>query len=217
MGVAPYSWPHAREWQPGIHDKRSNLGMWFVLIVYLLFFIGFTSFIGLDLLLGDYLVALTFMVTVLAGIVALFLVGQTARRDIKVEDLKYFEVRPERLSELLKGVLDMDRVKYLRDGPHQAREDYWKDTFKLVGDPWEGITLVVERNPLIARVDTASVTVRGTSRSTVQFDKVKEKVDGAVMRELIDRYGLEKRTERPDLVVYGRDRGDPAPDPERRY
>ncbi len=203
MGVAPYSWPHEREWQPGIHDKRSNLGMGLVLIIYLLFFIGFSLNMGPRLLEGHLLVVFAFMVIVLWGVVAFFLVGKAFKRDVKVEDVKYFDVRPDRLSQLLVETLDMDRIGYTRDGPHQASEDHWEDTFHLSGGPWEGMTLVVERNPLISRVDTASVTVRGSDSSSEHLGKIKERVDGMVMRELIHRYERDMLKDRPELVVYG--------------
>ena len=39
MGVAPYKWPDDRDWQPGIHDKRANRGMWLVLLLYVIFLV----------------------------------------------------------------------------------------------------------------------------------------------------------------------------------
>ncbi|MCJ2541199.1 MAG: hypothetical protein LN414_08020, partial [Candidatus Thermoplasmatota archaeon] len=94
-----------------------------------------------------------------------------------------------------------------RDGPHEKREDYWLDTFHLRGQPWEGITLEVERNPLIARVDLASVTVRGMSRSMEHLDKIKERIDTVAMQELLVRYERDLGEGKPDLVIYGEDRG----------
>ena len=52
MGVAPYSWPQQREWKPGVYDKRANLGMYFILILYSVFYIGFSLNVGLELLLS---------------------------------------------------------------------------------------------------------------------------------------------------------------------
>ncbi len=203
MGVAPYPWPHQQNWQPGVHDKRSNLGMWFVLIIYLVFFIGFTLNVGPQLLASDLLPVFVVLVILLGVIVALFLMGQAVRREVRVEELKYFDIAPERLSQVLAEALDLVNIRYRRDGPKRVKEDYWEDAFHLTGPTFEGITLVVERNPLIARVDKASVTIRGTSRSIKGIDKVKELVDGAAMRELLDRYESDRREDRPDLVVYG--------------
>lgn len=203
MGVAPYTWPHEREWQPGIHDKRTNLNMWFVLIIYLIFFIGFSLNAGPDLLLSDLLPVFIVMVMALVGIFVFFVIGQASKRDVKVEEFKYYNVRPERLSEALKANLESDRIRYRRDGPHQMKEDYWEDSFHLINRPWTGISLVVERNPLIARVDLASVTVRGMSRAMDRVTQVKDRVDGVAMQELLHRYEQDKLKDRPDLVVYG--------------
>ena len=203
MGVAPYSWPHQRDWQPGIYDKRSNLGLWFVLIIYLVFFIGFTLNVGPQLLTTDLLPAFVLLVIALGVIVALFLVGQASRKDVRVEELKYFDIAPKRLSQVVVEALEFAHVGFRRDGPKQVKEDYWEDAFHLAGPTFHGITLVVERNPLIARVDTSSVTVRGSSRSIEGIDRVKELVDGAAMRELLARYEHDRLEDRPDLVVWG--------------
>jgi hypothetical protein len=177
--------------------------MWFVLIIYLIFFIGFSLNAGPDLLLGDLLPVFIAMVMALVGIFVFFVIGQASKRDVKVEELKYYHVRPERLSEALEAKLGSDHIRYRRDGPHQMQEDYWEDTFHLINRPWTGISLVVERNPLIARVDLASVTVRGTSRAMDRVNEVKDRVDGVAMQEMLHRYELDRLAERPDLVVYG--------------
>lgn len=205
MEVAPYSWPHEREWKPGIYDKRANMGMWFILIIYSIFFIGITLNAGLDLLLGELLFMFLFMIIILGGIIAFFIIGQTVRRDVKVEDVKYFDIQPDRLSQVVIRLLEDDSIPHNRDGPHEKREDYWLDTFHLLGPSWEGISLEVERNPLIARVDLASVTVRGMSRSMEHLDKIKERIDTAAMQELLDRYERDLGEGKPELVIYGED------------
>jgi hypothetical protein len=210
MGVAPYSWPHQREWKPGIYDKRANLGIWFALIVYSIFYIGFTLNAGLDLLLGEFLIGFLFLTFILALVVAFFIIGQTVRRDVRVEEIKYFDIQPERLSRVVLQVLKDSAIRHTRSGPHVKREDYWIDTFALVGHPWDGISLEVERNPLIARVDLACVTVRGMSRSTEHIDDLKDRIDGAAMGELLDRFETNRLEDRPDLVVYGEDRSGPT-------
>ncbi|UCC93736.1 MAG: hypothetical protein JSW25_03470 [Thermoplasmata archaeon] len=207
MGVAPYSWPHEREWKPGLYDKRANLGIWFALIVYSIFYIGITLNIGPELLFGELLFVFLFLTCVLAILVAFFIVGQTVRRDVRVEEIKYFDIPPERLSEVVYDLLMADSIHHTRDGPHIPREDYWLDTFTLIGPHWDGITLVVERNPLIARVDLACVTIRGMSRSTEQINDIEERIDGVAMGELLDRYEGNIRRDRPNLVLYGDDAG----------
>jgi hypothetical protein len=207
MGVAPYSWPHEREWKPGLFDKRANLGMYFILFAYSIFYIGFSLNAGLDLLLTDWLVLFLFMTVILGVIVVLFILGQTARRDVKVEDVKYFDIPPDRLSEIVLDLLGEGSIHHDRDGPHVKREDYWLDTLYLRGQPWDGITVEVERNPLIARVDIASITVRGMSRSMENINVIEERIDGAVMKELLERYEKDVGRDRPDLVVYGDEKG----------
>jgi len=207
MEVAPHSWPHERDWKPGIYDKRTNLGIYLILIMYTIFFIGFTLNAGLDLMLSDLLVLFLFMIIIMGGLIAFFIIGQTVRRDVKVEEVKYFGIRPDRLSEVVLRLLNDDSISHSRDGPHEKREDYWLDTFQLMGQPWEGITLEVERNPLIARVDLASVTVRGMSRSMEHLDKIKERIDTVAMQELLVRYERDLGEGKPDLVIYGEDRG----------
>jgi hypothetical protein len=179
--------------------------MWFVLIIYLLFFIGFTLNMGPDLMMGDMLGVFIFLILILATIVALFLVGQAARRDVKVEELKYFSVRPERLSQVLMRSMDKEHIRYMREGPKRVREDYWEDALHLQGPHWSGISLVVERNPLISRVDAASVTIRGSSRSMEHIDRLKELVDGVAMGEMLAQYEHGNLEDRPELVVYGED------------
>jgi hypothetical protein len=188
---------------PGIFDKRANLGIWFVLIVYTIFYIGITLNAGFDLMLGEFLLGFLFLTTIQGLVVAFFILGQTVRRNVKVEELKHFDIQPDRLSEVVLGIFTDDSIAHTRDGPHVKREDYWLDTFHLAGDPWEGITVEVERNPLIARVDVASITVRGSSRSMEHIDDIEKRIDGAAMRELLERYERDKREDRPDLVVYG--------------
>jgi hypothetical protein len=205
MGVSPYTWPHERKWQPGIHDKRTNLGMWLVLIIYLLFFIGFSLNMGPDLITGELFLLFILLVIVLAGIIGFFLVGQAARLDVKVEEIKYYAVRPERLSQVLMEALDVEGIGYRREGPRQVQEDYWEDALHLEGQHWSGISLVVERNPLIARVDTASVTIRGSSRSQERIDRMKELVDGVANTELLARYEEDRLKDPPELVIYGED------------
>ncbi|MCK5254159.1 MAG: hypothetical protein KAQ96_14470, partial [Thermoplasmata archaeon] len=184
---------------------RANLGIYFILIIYSIFFIGFTLNAGLDQMLGELLVLFMFMIVIMGGIIAFFILGQTVRRDVKVEEVKYFDIRPDRLSEVVLRLLNDDSISHNRDGPHEQSEDYWLDTFHLMGQSWEGISLEVERNPLIARVDLASVTVRGMSHSMEHLDKIKERIDTATMQELLDRYERDLGEGKPDLVIYGED------------
>ena len=116
MGVSPYKWPHERQWEPGIHDKRANRGMWFVLVIFAGGCIG--VFLTLSDIPGDGLFLLLLMGAILAVLVVFFLVGQTSRRDVQVEELKYFAIPPDWLSEVVVGVLDDAGIGHRRNGPH---------------------------------------------------------------------------------------------------
>jgi hypothetical protein len=203
MGVAPFKWPKDREWEPGIHDKRSNRGMWFVLVVYAFGLFGIAGVSGVERLWNDILIYWLILWIPLIFLVIYLIIGQLSHREVKVEEVKYVEIQPERCSELVLGMLEDSAIPFLRDGPHQRKEDYWEDTFHLRGQPWEGLSLQVERNPLIARVDIASVTIRGGYTSLEQIDVIKERVDSAVMRVMLHGYELERTKRKPDLVIYG--------------
>jgi hypothetical protein len=163
MGVAPYSWPHDREWQPGIHDKRANRGMWFVLMVYTIFIIGIVLNAGPDLLSVEMLPFMLFLLVILGALIAFFIVGQTTRRDIKVEQVKYFPFKPEHLSGLVMDVLRAD---------------------------------------LIARVDMASVTVRGSDSSREHIEAIKARIDQVALQAHVGRYEDGLRKTAPDLNVF---------------
>lgn len=211
MGVAPYSWPHQREWRPGINDRRTSPGLWIVLIIYLIFFIGFALNMGPQLLTSGMLPVLAALVIVLGGIAAAFLVGMTSRKDVRVEERKYFDIAPDRLSQVVQEALDLDHVVYRRDGPTREGEREWSDVFHLTGPSLDGIVLAVEGNPLIAMVDKASVTVRGTSRMMEAIERLKHLVDGAATREMVNRYERELHEGRPELVLYGGEGGSNGP------
>ena len=202
MGVAPYSWPHDREWQPGIHDKRANRGMWFVLMIYIIFFIGFTVNIGFEVLFGEGFLILLFWSAILVVLVVFFIMGQVSRRDIKVEEVKYFDLQPRKLSGLVMDVLKTDSIPHSRDGPHRKTSDDWLDTFWLLDRPWQGISLEVERNPLIARVNLASVTVRGSDSSREYIEAIKARIDQVVLQTHVERYEDGLRKTAPDLNVF---------------
>jgi len=203
MGVAPYRWPRNRQWEPGIHDKRANRGIWFVLIIYAIVMIGVIANVGPGPLLDGGLGILLFLFAPLAAWILFFIIGQTSRRDIQMEDLKYFEILPERLSEIVGGVLEDVPIQYERAGPHTGGEDDGSDTFRLLDRPWTGISVLVERNPLIARVDLAAVTIRGAYSGKEEVEQLKDRIDKAGMRELIDRYERGLRERGPELLVYG--------------
>lgn len=203
MGVAPYSWPHDRDWQPGIHDKRANRGMWFVLVIYIGLLIMFVMGIGIDFLLGEGIWFLLFWLVILAVIVFFFIMGQVSRRDIIVEELKYFDFKPRKLSDLVLEILETDSIPHSRDGPHRKTNDDWLDAFYLLNQPWEGISLEVERNPLIARVDMASVTVRGSERSYEYIEAIKARIDQVALQARVKQYERSLANENPDLVLFG--------------
>lgn len=211
MGVAPFKWPTDRKWEPGIYDKRSNLGMWFIITLYGGIMLTVTWVVGIDRMVEESLPFMLFLWFPFFALVAYFVAGQLSKRDVQVEEIKYVNVRPERMSDLVLGMLEGHGTRFDRDGPRRPKEDYWKDTFHVSGTSPRGLDLVVERNPLIARVDLASVTVRGPSSAMGEIETLKERVDRVVLREMIDAYGDKRRMDKPELVVYGKE-GDGGPD-----
>ena len=63
----------------------------------------------------------------------------------------------------------------------------------------------VERNPLIARVDLASVTVRGNYSSKEYIEAIKARIDQVALQARVDQYEKGLANENPELVVYGDD------------
>jgi len=150
---------------------------------------GFLPFLLIFMVIGAILVAL--------GLRTMFFHGE-----VEVEEVRHLDLPPEALSGAVARMLEEDGIPYHRDGPLREREGYWLDTFHLRDPPWEGFSLVVELNPLVARVDKAAVTVRCTSMAAEPLGTLKERIDGAVMRAQLEGFESEARSERPDLVLY---------------
>ncbi len=200
-GVAPYRWPHQRHWTPGENDKRGNRTIWFLLIIFTVFIIGILLNFG-SLGFQEWLMCLIFPILGEITLLTLMLLGSSKSRDVQVEEVRHLDLEPETLSLAMARMLDEDGTAYDREGPRQEREGYWLDTFILREPPLEGFSLVVERNPLIARVDKAAVMVRCRSTAMGPMGRLKERVDEAVMRAQLERFESANRSERPDLVIY---------------
>jgi uncharacterized membrane protein (Fun14 family) len=207
MGVAPYKWPHQREWEPGIYDTRANRGLIFVMVLFAIFLIGFV----LDLIMAEALNRFTSIVVLLVGVLVLILVvyllSRYLRKDISVEELKYFEIEVDRLSTVITRMLDADGIARVTEGPGRKGDDDWYERFDLLSQPWSGISITIERNPLIARVDLSSITLRCHLRSMEHLRKLQDRIDSIGMTEMLDSYEQNVTGEDPVLVVYDQQGG----------
>ena len=201
MGVAPYLWPHERHWRPGTNDKRGNRTVWFMFIIFTVFLIGLILNLG-SIDPQDRLPCLILPIIGEIILGTLAWLGSSTRRDVQVEEVRHLDLEPEALSRAMVRMLEEDGMAYDRKGPREEREGYWLDTFRLRDPPLRGFSLVVERNPLIARVDRVAVMVRCSSKETEPLGRLKERIDEAVMRAQLERFDSRNRAEQPSLVLY---------------
>ena len=92
-------------------------------------------------------------------------------------------------------------IPHNREGPKGDGEDRWEDRFDLLGPYHLGEAILVERNPLTARVGLSCVTIRSRRREMEPIKALERKIDGAVLTARL--FHEETREDDvPDLVLY---------------
>lgn len=188
------------EWQRGPYDKRSNPWALFLTIIVLgIFWILFVlnipnpdAYIQLSVLSMA-----TFLIVIYAGAVVFV---RLMRWTVRLEEVKYFDLHPPRVSRAIERLLNGEGVPHTRDGPKGDGRERWEDRFELLGPDYLGHAITVERNPITRRIDLSCVTVQSSRRRIEPMTKLKELIESAITAErLHDEGDLVKP---PELVLY---------------
>lgn len=191
--------PHV--WSPGEQDRRANLKAWHIVLLIALI-------VGLLLVAAAGVCVSTAIIGLVLGILVLVLVfgiaGLSSGREFHCEEVKHFPIGPDRLSGAIELMLTEDAIPHERS-PYSTQDmENYQDRFDLTSPPWSGLAIIVERNPLIARVGIARVSVRSRDPGAGALRELEGRVDRAVERERAE--GGEETRELytpPKYVVFG--------------
>jgi hypothetical protein len=188
------------EWQRGPYDKRSSpWPLYFVIIFVAIIWIMFLQTVDDP---DDSFAMLTVIAWTLIVILFISSVASTRfiRRTVRIEEVRYFDLYPQRVSMAIERLLRGEGIPHAREGPTGDGKERWEDRFELLGDEYLGHSIAIERNPITRRVDLSCVSVQSSGRKEEPVTRLKELVESAITAErLRDESALEAP---PDLVLY---------------
>ena len=170
----------ARGWEPGDMDRGDNRNLVYIGVV--LAFIAISIFA----LSGGAVCASTGHMLFFALLFILFvwlIFSSSVRTGIKAERVKHFNIEPDKLSHAVVRTLDGQSVRYNRAGPTWGGSISWYDRFDLRSPPFDGITVIAERNPLSSLESLSQCKLQSGLVDDIRFRQLQELIDERVSEE----------------------------------